>query len=84
MTLLDEVLGVGVLAQIGGDGDDLAVGRPRDLGGGGFQHVLAPRADRDIDALLRQSERDALADALAAAGDERGLALKLKVHFLSP
>ena len=78
--LLDEVLGVGVLAQVGRDGDDLAVGRARDLGGGGFQHVLAARADRDIDALLGEREGDALADALAAAGDERGLAVELQVH----
>ena len=52
-----------------------------DLGGRRFQHVLAPRADRDVDAFLGERERDALADALAAAGHQRGLALKLKVHL---
>ena len=43
-------------------------------------NVLAARADRDVDAFFRQQPRDAFADALAAAGDERGLALELKIH----
>ena len=79
--LLDEVLGVVVLAQIGGDRHDLAAGRLGDLLRGGFERLLAPRADRDVDAFLGERERDALADAFAAAGDQRGLALELEVHF---
>ena len=46
-----------------------------------FQHILAPRADGHVHALLGECNRNALADAFAAAGDERGLALKLQVHF---
>ena len=80
VALLDEALGVGVLGEIGDDRDDLAVGRLGDLGRRLLERLLAARADRDIDAFLRQHERDALADALAAAGHQRGLALKLKVH----
>src|SRR5215208_6023699 len=78
--LLDEVLGIGVFGEIGRDGDDLAVSFPGDLGGGGFEHVLAPGADRDIYPLFRQRAGDAFADPLAAAGYQRGLACELKVH----
>ena len=76
VALLDEVLGIGVLAQIGGDGDDLAAGRLRDLLGGGFERLLAARADGDVDALLRQRQGDAFADAFAAAGHQRRLAVE--------
>ena len=68
------------LRRSAGIGDDLAVGRVGDLGCGRFEQLLAPRADRDVDALLGERERDALADTFAAAGHQRGLALKLKVH----
>ena len=51
-----------------------------DLLGGGFQRLLAARADGDIDAFLGQRYRDAFADAFAAAGHQRRLAVKLEIH----
>ena len=47
---------------------------------GGLERLLAARADGDVDAFLGQRQRDALADAFAAAGDQRGLAFELEVH----
>ncbi len=84
VTLLDEVFRVGVLTQIGGDCDNLAVGGARNFAGGGFQRLFAPRAHRDVDAFFRQSQRYALADAFTAAGHQCRLALKLEVHAFSP
>src|SRR5499426_1516977 len=78
--LRDEILGVGVFAEIGRDRHDPAVGFPRDLGRRLFERLLAPRADGDIDAFSRQGAGDAFADARAAAGDQRRLALEFKVH----
>ncbi len=49
-----------------------------DLRRGGFEHILAAGTDREVDALPRQHQRDALADALAAAGDEGGLVLRVE------
>ncbi len=69
----DEILGVGRLGQIGGNGDDLAAGGFGDFGGGLFQRSFAPRADRDVDAFAGERPRDRLADAFAAAGDQRRL-----------
>ena len=40
MGLLDECFGVGLFAQVGGDGDDPAVGGPRDFRGRCFQRLL--------------------------------------------
>src|SRR5215475_12757414 len=78
--LLDEVLGVLVLAQVGGDRHDLAAGRLGDLLRDGIERFLAARADRDIDAFFCERQRDALADAFAAAGHQRGLSFELEIH----
>jgi hypothetical protein len=75
-------LRVVVVSQVGRDRNDLAAGGFGDFACGGFEHILSPRADRDVDAFLGKRQRDALADALAAAGDERGLALQLQVHVI--
>ena len=80
VTLLDEILGVGVLAQVGGNGNDLAIGNARDVLGGGLERLLATCADGDVDAFLRQRQRDALADAFAAARHQSRLALQFEVH----
>src|SRR5476649_2518637 len=77
---VDEGFGVGVLAQVGRDGDDLAPRRLGDFLGSSLERLFAARADGDIDAFLGQQKRDALADAFAAAGDQRGLAFELEVH----
>src|SRR5947209_2107133 len=82
--LLDEAPGVGVLPQIGRNSHDLAAGFLRNFCRRGLERLLAPRADRDVDAFLRQHPCDALADAFATAGDERGLALELEVHRDTP
>ena len=82
--LLDEALGVGVLTQIGGNGHDLAAGFLGDFVRRGFERFLAPGADRDIDAFLGERAGDALANAFAAAGHQRGLALELEVHRFLP
>src|SRR5712691_1581228 len=84
VALRDEILGVGVLGEVGGDRDDLAPGLLGDLGCSCLEWLLAARADRDIDAFARERARDALADAFAAAGHQRGLALELKVHLGLP
>ncbi len=84
MALLDEIARLGVVGEVGGDGDDLAAGCLGDFGCRGFESVLTARADRDIDAFLRKQERDALADAFAAAGDEGGLVRKFQVHVQFP
>ena len=76
VTLLDEGPGVGILSQVGGDRHDLAAGGLRYLLGGGFQRLLAARADGDVDPFLGQCQSDALADAFAAARHERRLAVK--------
>src|SRR5262249_18546380 len=78
VALLDEVLGLGVVAQVGRDRYDLAVGFLGDLGRRLLQHILAPGADRDVDAFLGERAGNAFADALAAAGHQRGLAVKLQ------
>jgi hypothetical protein len=54
--------------------------RRANLGGRRFQMFDAPRGDRDVDAFARQFERDRLADAHAAAGDERGFSVQLQIH----
>ena len=78
--LFDEVLGVAVFAQVAGDRNDLAAGFLGDFLGRGFERLHAPRADRDVDAFLGERERDALADAFTAAGDQRGFAFELEIH----
>src|SRR5262249_46543401 len=83
MTFLDEILGIGILGQIGGNGDDLASGLLGDLCRGGLELVLAARAYGNVDAFTRQRSGDAFADALATAGHERRLAFELKVHDVS-
>src|SRR5215475_13506144 len=42
--------------------------------------ITPPGANGDIDSFFRQRAGDAFADARAAARDQRGLALELKVH----
>src|SRR5262249_39590667 len=80
VTLRDEIPGVRILAEVGGNGDDLAAGCLRDLGGGRLERLLAPGADRDVDAFLRQRPRKCPSPAPAAAGHQRGLAFELQVH----
>src|SRR5262245_9951550 len=84
MALLDEVFRVLVLTQVGGDRDNFATGRLGDFAGSRVQRLLAPCANSDIDAFLRQSQRNPLPDAFAAASDQRGLALELEVHRSLP
>src|SRR5437660_1544095 len=61
-----------------------AVADARDLGRGRVQRRLVAGDDGDIGALLGQLERDRLADAAVAAGDDGHLAFELEVHGLSP
>ena len=80
VALLDEGLRIGVLAQIGGDGDDLAAGR---LAQSPWRRL--PAAPCGARRWRRQrppspAPCNALADALAAAGHQRRLALKFQVH----
>ena len=51
-----------------------------DLRGEFIQEISTSRRHRDVCALTRQSERDRAPDALACAGNKRGLCGKLKVH----
>src|SRR5205085_3631483 len=77
---LDEVLRLGFLREVGRDGEHLAAARAPELVRRFIEHVLAARADRDIAAFAHEGERDALADAFAAAGDAGELALQLQIH----
>src|SRR5262245_30460361 len=60
VTLLDEIFRIGVLGEVGRNGNDLAPGLLGDLGGGGFEYVLASRADCDVNAFARERTGDAL------------------------
>src|SRR6478672_7017527 len=82
--LLDKVSSVAVLSQVSGNSDDLSPGFLGDLIRHRFERFLAPGADRDIDAFLGERTGDALANALAATGHQRGLALELEVHRFLP
>src|SRR5262249_34026399 len=42
------------------------------------------RADRNVDPFTREANRDAAADALAAAGHQRGLAVEPEIHGTPP
>ena len=72
----------GVLAQgeVRGNRQHLTPALAPDLLGGRLEHVLSARADRDVGALAREHAGDALADAGAAARDQRYLAVELQVH----
>src|SRR5262249_24188807 len=66
--------------QVGGDGEDLPARLATDLLGRRLEHVLAPRADRDVRALAREHASDAFADPETAAGLERHFAAELQIH----
>ena len=71
----DEVVdGIGV-AEVGGDGEDLALGGAADVLGGGLEDVGSAGADGDAGALAGEGGGGGLADALTAAGYERDAAL---------
>ena len=76
-TVFHELLGLVVVGQIGRDGDDPDAGRIADFLRGFFQRFGAASADRHVDAFLRQSHGNALADAFATAGDQGGLPFEL-------
>src|SRR5919197_1488885 len=77
---LDELLRIGFLREIGGNGKYLAAGATADLLRRVVERLLAPRADRDVAAFARERSSDALTNAFTAAGDARDLALELQVH----
>src|SRR5947208_2702324 len=77
---VDDALDVVGPREVSGHSEDLRAGRPRQLLGRGFERGLVPGADRHPDAFLGEPERDRLADALAAAGDQRRLSLQAEVH----
>ena len=80
MALLDEILRVFIPGKIGRDRHELAVGGPGDLRGGCLSGSLRRAHIATLTPSLCQSKRDAFADSFAAAGDERGLAVELKIH----
>ena len=81
---IDELPGIGVLRQIGGDRQRLPAGRLGDLPGSRIEPFPAARAQGDIAALARQGQSDGLADPHAAAGDGGDLSVKPKIHARSP
>ena len=66
--------------SIAHDGDHVATGLHRELRHRVQQRLLVTCQQRDIGAFEQQRAGDGLADALAAAGDERALALELEIH----
>src|ERR1051325_9080662 len=80
MAFGDEGLGVLVLGEVGGDRDDFPAGGGCELFCRRLERTCAARADRDVDAFLRQAQGNRLADALAAARYQRCLSLKPEIH----
>src|SRR5262249_21744816 len=78
--LLDEIFRVRVLRQIRRDGNDLAVRLPGNRRGRFLEWARPARADRNVDPFTREANRDTAADALAAAGHQRGLAVEPEIH----
>ena len=75
-----ELLAVGKLAQVAGDGKRLKPHLRDHLRGGG-KIVGRGRRDHGLRALARERHRDPAPDAAAAAGDDRDLALKFSCHI---
>src|SRR4029079_19696651 len=69
VNLLNGDTGVLIFAEIGCNGDDLASRLLGDFTRRRVERLLAPRADRNIDAFFRQSQRDPLAYAFPAPSD---------------
>jgi hypothetical protein len=67
----------GVAFGVDAKGDDLAPGLGGERPCGRLEFGHATRGDDHIGPLTRQLQGDRPADALAAAGDQRALALKL-------
>ena len=80
VSIFDEALGIGFLGQVGDKGEHFAAARFADFLRRLLERLLAARADRYVAAFARQRCGDPLADAFAAAGDARDLALQLQVH----
>jgi hypothetical protein len=59
------------LADVCGDADDLSFAFLRELLAGILQHIGAARDDRHASAGLHEVRRGGIADAHAAAGDQR-------------
>ena len=78
---VDERLGVFRLREVGGDGMDFLSGALLDRGRRVVEPLLVARADRHLAAFRREAFRDRPADADAAAGHRRDLAVQLKVHL---
>src|SRR5262252_4510825 len=81
--LLDKSLSIGRLGQIGRYGDDFAVCLARNLRRRCLERLLAPRADRDIDALASQGKGDCFSNPGTSAGDECCLPGHLEIHKAS-
>ena len=64
--------------------DDAPPGLRAQLRRRGFQRPLRARRDRDVRAFARELACDGLADAEAAAGDDRALALEPQIHCAPP
>src|SRR5262249_45866552 len=82
--LRDKFLGLGILPQVCGDGDDLATSFFRNFLRHSLERPGAARADRNVRAFFGERERDALADAFRAAGHCRGFALESEIHRAIP
>src|SRR5579875_578475 len=79
----DEALDVLSAAHVGAEREAFAAGG-RDGGGDLLEGLLAPRADGDLGALVRESLGRRFANAFAAARHERDLTLEAQVHRWCP
>ena len=68
---IDHRLVVALAADVGAHEERLGAGRRRQLVGGGATAILVDLRDHETSALFGEAAGDALADALAAAGDHR-------------
>ena len=72
------------LAHVAGDCLDPALGVVTGAGNRFVEVVLVAGADQDLRALRQQRHRRGVADALAAAGDDRDVVLEAQVHGCAP
>ena len=74
--LLDDLEDALAVGGVAGHGEALAA-ELEDLGDGGLDGLEATAGGDDLDAALGEAQRDALADALAGAGDDGDLLVQL-------
>ncbi len=79
----DAALHRGIVGGVGAHAHHTSAGERGELARAGAQRLLATCQQRHVGAFLRQHAGNRLADAAAAAGHQRALAVQLQVHGVS-